>query len=100
MVDPLHPVRWLFDVCRGYARTAEMREGCYELLSTYAGDPELAGSALVSVRLIGDARHAPGPCGLGARLAVSAEQLEALKVAAGDARAEGLGVELGGGGEA
>lgn len=100
MPDLLNVVRWIFDAARGYGRAAEMLEGADELLERYRGDAELAGAVLVSVRLLDEARRAPGALGAGARLALSAEQLERLRQRVEEARSEAPAVELSEGAEA
>jgi hypothetical protein len=93
-------IRHAGEAARGYIRAADCYERALELLPRAEADEREAGSLCDLVEIIACDRRVAGPFGIGARVAVTVAQLEALRVAAQDARAEALAVELGGGAEA
>ena len=79
--------RWGLDVIRGYQRVADGREGLAELLGR-APWPASVDAESECLGLFAQARRAPGGLGLGARLAITPQEIEMLALAVNNRRAE------------
>lgn len=71
-------LRWILDVVRGYIRAADGRERALELLHGNELDERYIGAFADAVDAISAARLQPGPLGVGARIAVSEDEIAKL----------------------
>jgi hypothetical protein len=74
--------RWLGDVARGYTRVADARDAALAQLDR--NHPEAAGAIVWACEEIAANRATVGPLGIGARLAMTEDELRALRIAAED----------------